>query len=396
MRASYTWDFGDGTQANDVNPVTHLYEFVPPTGQTVAKLILRGEDEACTFIVEKEVNIVDVIPDFIRNDGIDTVLCVGDYPFTNNSSNANIFFWDFGNGTTASGLNAVANYEEEGVYTVQLIAENASLGCIDSIQKTVVIVEPVEIIAIGDTICPGDTALLSLVNIIPGASYSWSPAELILDDPNISSPTTAPLATTTYSVTVTDDDNCTGTDTASVIVVQPLDTFSIDTIVTQGEIIQLPGPAAQGIYNYFWIPNDGLSCSDCTMPEFSAEEDITYLLIAEDPEGCFENVFTFNVDVITETLEIPNVFTPNGDGVNDRFNILSDVEIGSDFLKIKKFRVFNRWGQLIYDNETPFTGWDGRYKGKAAPSEVYVYIVVAEFPVSGKVVELSGDVTLLR
>lgn len=396
---SFTWDFGDGLQESDINPITHLYEFVPPSGQTIAKLILRGEDESCTFIVEKEVDIVDVIPNFIRNDGVDTTLCVGSYPFTNNSSNADRYFWDFGNGTTSIAVNPTANYEEPGVYIVQLIAENTEVRCIDSIEKEVVIVEPPLIMAIGDTICPGDTAQLNIANPLTSATYLWSPTDLILDNEMLPNPTTAPGISTVYTVEVTDEDNCTSIDSAVVVVGFPLDTFTIDTTLAEGELFTLPGPELDDFYDYFWLPSDGLSCTDCTMPEIMALEDITYLLIAEDPAGCFENVFTFNIDVITDRIEVPNVFTPNNDGVNDRFNVISELEIDSEFLRVLKFKVFNRWGQLIYDNDTPLTGWDGRHNGKDAPSDVYVYVISVELPHrqgAERFREFSGDLTLLR
>ncbi len=89
-------------------------------------------------------------------------------------------------------------------------------------------------------------------------------------------------------------------------------------------------------------------------------------------------------------FDVPNAFTPDGDGVNDFFNVVYRGKI-----EITKFNVFNRWGQTVYKNETPTTGWDGRFNGTDSPSDIYVYYIIIKFP-DGKEFIKKGDLTLFR
>ncbi|WP_181358341.1 gliding motility-associated C-terminal domain-containing protein [Taibaiella chishuiensis] len=89
-------------------------------------------------------------------------------------------------------------------------------------------------------------------------------------------------------------------------------------------------------------------------------------------------------------LLIPNAFTPNGDGRNDIFQI-------SNFSneKLIDFRIFNRWGTILFRSTDPKNGWDGTYKGQEQPMGVYGYLICIGYP-DGKVETYKGTVTLLR
>ncbi|MCR6721381.1 MAG: gliding motility-associated C-terminal domain-containing protein [Chitinophagaceae bacterium] len=92
---------------------------------------------------------------------------------------------------------------------------------------------------------------------------------------------------------------------------------------------------------------------------------------------------------------IPNTFSPNGDGRNDRF-----FPRGTGLFRIKSFSVFNRWGQVIYEKRDfapndPSAGWDGRYKGQLSSPDVYIYMmeIICD---NNVVIPVKGNVTLLR
>jgi gliding motility-associated-like protein len=113
-----------------------------------------------------------------------------------------------------------------------------------------------------------------------------------------------------------------------------------------------------------------------------------YFASIEDEWGCVAEI---EVEVPGEKLKLamPNTFTPNGDGTNDFFNVIGNAEA-----RVVGFRIFNRWGQQVYDNEYPDRGWDGSFKGKPQPTEVYYYQIEVQTP-DGRWTR-QGDVTLVR
>lgn len=111
------------------------------------------------------------------------------------------------------------------------------------------------------------------------------------------------------------------------------------------------------------------------------------------PDGCsYTADITLTADPII--VAIPNTFTPNGDNTNDTFNFLAQAN--ADKLEVLEFKVYNRWGQLIYDNDTPSAGWDGNNNGNAQPTEVYFYLIRLARPNGFELGTFQGDVTLIR
>jgi gliding motility-associated-like protein len=89
-------------------------------------------------------------------------------------------------------------------------------------------------------------------------------------------------------------------------------------------------------------------------------------------------------------ISIPNAFSPNGDGRNDRFRIM-----GVTFQTLAEFRVYNRWGQEVFSTKDINDGWDGTFNGKPMEIGAYNYIIRVAFPDGGSET-YKGDVTLLR
>jgi len=91
-------------------------------------------------------------------------------------------------------------------------------------------------------------------------------------------------------------------------------------------------------------------------------------------------------------LEIPNAFSPDGDGINDLFRPLSNCEAYAEFY----FRIYSRWGQLVFESNNPTQGWNGTFKNKAMPSDLYGWILEYRFPEEEEVKLEKGEVTLMR
>jgi gliding motility-associated-like protein len=139
------------------------------------------------------------------------------------------------------------------------------------------------------------------------------------------------------------------------------------------------GPS--GFESYTWIPAIDLSCVDCPSPLTSTQDTITYLLEVTDDLGCkaFKRTkILINDFCISEGVTIPNAFSPNDDGINDYFT-LGNVALCNLHLK-----VFNRWGNLVYEAQNWNNRWDGRSQNDL-PLPQGTYFVQLEFINTGTI-----------
>jgi len=163
-------------------------------------------------------------------------------------------------------------------------------------------------------------------------------------------------------------------------------TVSIPPVIQPGQIFTIPrggsltlDPVVSGTVNtWAWMPGNWLSDSSIADPVADPPATITYSLMVEANGGCGDTA-TVLVDVFTP-LAIPNAFTPNGDGRNDRFYVLG----GPVNSVVESFGVFNRWGQEVFKAHDTApgdasAGWDGRVNGSLAPLGTYVYVVIMRF-----------------
>lgn len=194
-----------------------------------------------------------------------------------------------------------------------------------------------------------------------------------------------------------------GCDSVHVITTTLLPAFEVAVhsskdIIEKGESITLTAVSNPGDYRYSWITSTGASpnCNDCGGSiTVSPATTTSYTLIAVDENGCSDTSSrTIVVEPAFACVYVPNAFTPNGDGLNDVFTVngegLQDVQL----------RIFNRWGEMIFESSNPSRGWDGTYEGKSLPPDVFLYSVKAG---SCNGSELSqndsyktGSVTLIR
>ncbi len=382
---AYTWNFGDGQQESDVNPVTHTYDFVPPSGQTVVTLILEGANGACTYAVENPLTIAAVNADFQIENSLDSIFCSGPLQFNNQSIGGDLFHWNFDNGNTSEELNPAETFSA-GTYNIQLAIENSTLGCQDTLIKQISVIDNPIINILPDTLCPGDTIQLRLESPFENATYVWEPANLV-EDNNASNPLAFPATTTEFSVTVTNANGCEGVGNQQIDVITPFSGIPTDTLICEGDTLLLNLPE-DGFHFFSWTPSG---------PPFAPEDDQIYQLQVTDVLGCREDLFELALTVVGDKFDIPNVFTPNGDAINDIFKVYSEVDPArEDLMQILDFKVYNRWGNLVYEGSGPAAAWDGTYQGVPAPSEVYIYAITIYFPKYGRSFVETGDVTLMR
>lgn len=144
-----------------------------------------------------------------------------------------------------------------------------------------------------------------------------------------------------------------------------------------------------------WSPNNTLSCSNCLNPIASPTETTTYNIILTDTSGCSISATITIIVEIDDDVFIPNVFSPNGDQVNDILKIIAK----NPNLEIQQFVIFDRWGATLYlEQNTTIEnhhGWDGTFKGSQVNPGAYVYYISTKLPGTDQKI-YTGDVMIIR
>jgi gliding motility-associated-like protein len=186
--------------------------------------------------------------------------------------------------------------------------------------------------------------------------------------------------------------------TSKAIIVQPLPEIKgpreISTPV--GAPITIPFTYSSNVNAWTWTPTGHLDCSNCGNPTATLIFSQQYHVTVTDANNCSSSDSILIKTICNDkNYFIPNTFSPNGDGVNDYF-----YPRGSNLYNIQSLRVFNRWGQMVFERRdfpanAATMGWDGTFNGRPAPVDAYVYIaeVVCD---NAQIVALHGDVTLIR
>jgi gliding motility-associated-like protein len=280
--------------------------------------------------------------------------------------------------------NPTALVNETITYTVTVTDAN-NCSAADSVSLTPV-EPPVTSVSADTAICTGSMVQLFASG---GSSYEWHPASG-LNNVSIPDPVASPESTTTYSVFISD--GFCYTDTLQVTVTtEPLPSVNAgeDALVINGSSYSMTAMASEGIYQ--WLPVEGLSCSDCLNPVASPAQTTTYTLTVTSSPGCSaSDEVTLTLNCGTEVIFVPSAFTPNKNGQND---VLYLRTIGS--VNLNFFRVYDRWGKVIFETGDPANGWDGTYKGKAMMPGVYLFEWEAMCS-GGDLLKKQGNVTLLR
>ncbi|MFT5168179.1 MAG: gliding motility-associated-like protein [Saprospiraceae bacterium] len=311
--------------------------------------------------------------------------------------------------TTISGGNGSLNFLWNTGVTlpglVELCAGDYTLTITDDlcnyVLSTIMIVEPEPLtydFNIADVPCNGDgTGFIEILNIMGGTppylySFNGSPfsADSVLNNLNGGD----------YGFVLTDANGCTAGEVINIYE-PPFITVDAgpDHKIELGESVELEGqvfPITN--QNINWSPVDYLNCTSCKEPIASPINTTTYTLTVIDSlTGCTK-IDEVLVEVVkNRNVFIPNIFTPNRDGANDLFTIFT----GNGVREILDFKVFNRWGALVYaadhvypaDHQT--FGWDGYFKGKLMNNAVFTWYAEIDF-LDDEVILYKGSVTLVR
>ncbi|MEO1257552.1 MAG: gliding motility-associated C-terminal domain-containing protein [Bacteroidota bacterium] len=247
-----------------------------------------------------------------------------------------------------------------------------SAGC-DSI-ITVTALDPIPFVESSDTIevCEGESAII-FGQVVSSAG--------------------------TYSETFTGSNGCDSIHRVTLnIANELLLEFADSLVVGLGEAIVLEPLVPLGAnLSYLWDEDPTLSCWDCPNPEASPQTPTTYYLTVVNDQGCAASNNVLVSVRKSRDIYIPNSFSPNGDGANERFLIYSDP---STVEMVSAFRVFSRWGESVFVAEEfptndPTFGWDGTFRGKRLDPGVFVYMAEIVF-IDGFKQLYKGEVILMK
>ncbi|MFL9483488.1 PKD domain-containing protein [Chitinophagaceae bacterium LWZ2-11] len=383
--SNWNWNVGTG-EVRTTKTINYNY----PNAGTYT-LTLKAIDVNGCYGTDKHTLTIIGSPNV--NAGPDATLCLG-ASITLQPSGAATYVW---NADSTLSCTACTNPIAKPSNATRYYVTGAnSFGCTATDDLLINVSMPVHITISGpDTLCAGQSTQLKSLG---AQTYSWAPSSY-LNNSKIANPIASPPVTTTYTVTGSDSIHC-FTDTKQVqIVVYPIPVFHIvDSVLTinVGSTATIHTVSSPDITHWQWSPTVWLSCNDCPQPDVTPKGDLTYRVTASNDGGCS---VTDNINIIVvcngSNLFIPNTFSPNNDGMNDVF-----YPRGRGVFTIKSFRIFNRWGQEVYEalnfaaNDAS-KGWNGTFNGKPAPADVYVYIVEIVCD-NGVMLPSKGNVSLLR
>lgn len=316
-------------------------------------------------------------------------------PFTNQS-----FRWDFGDGNTrVAGPGLVTHtYANGGTYDVKLILiDTGYCNHPDSVVQQIRIAPNVDArFTTPATGCAPYNALFTNTSLA-GQQFFWDFGDGGTSTATSPSHLYANPGTYTIRLIAVDNATCNIRDTAFQTITvsgSPTAAFSYSPNPTEPNTAISFTNNSLGAVSYKWLFGDGdsLVVTNIDAPVrhlYNQTGTYNACLVAFNAAGCSDTSCQSISVTINVLANVPNAFSPNGDGNNDRI-FVRGFGIGK-----MTWRIYNRWGVQVYVSNNPAEGWDGTYKGKLQPQEVYHYTLQIEFT-NGDKVSKKGDITLLR
>ncbi len=303
-----------------------------------------------------------------------------------NSTAINSWQWFFGDGGTANTQNTVHTYSGSGTYTVKLIAADIN-GCKDSTSKNVTATVVTAEAGNNQSFCTNGSITTTLSGFGSGNNYRWMPA-VYLNNGNLQNPLATIDTTTIFYLTVSNNAGCSGTDSVKITInpipgIKATKSNDITCAIAYADLL------ANGGLQYSWAPAATLNNSNIANPIATPTLTTTYTVTGTGTGGCFNtDTITILVKPGKAVFEMPNSFTPNGDGINDCFGIKYWGNV-----KNLIFIIYNYTGQKIFETNNSGSCWDGMFRGQKANPGNYVYYISANTS-CGPIVK-KGNILLL-
>ena len=399
----FVWDFGDGSPqvVTTTFNISHTYNSVGNYLVTLVAIDSSTCNIADTAHLTIHAGNNRAILDFIPTK---TGLCTDlSYQFTNTSSastapfKANSFIWDFGDGSPriTTGLNPVNHlYAGPGTYNVKLILSDTSFcNSPDSLVKTVRLSPQVK--AMFTTPPQGCVPYNAAFNNTSagGLNFVWDFGDgstSTLDNPTHLYGSTGTYVVKLYAYDSTSCNKSDSTTFTITVVANPVAAFSFSPVPPQENTATQFTNLSLGAITYLWHFGDGDSSTEINPSHlYIATGTYDVCLTATNSAGCPDDTCMQVSAIIKPLLDVPSAFTPGKFGVN---GIVSVKGFG---IKEMQWVIYNRWGQKVFESSDPANGWNGMFKGKLQPMDVYTYTLEVIFS-DGNKVRKTGDITLIR
>ena len=286
-------------------------------------------------------------------------------------------------------------YDAPGVYNVYMVINQGLPNMQVQCKEITVLPKPTLFFNNDTTLCQGDTLHLFAVSNTAD-SFVWGPAYNIDTVYNYhDSVRVYPAHSTNYTVEIFYPDGCIVDTVVKVHVSTVVADAGPDRVILDGSSSTIGGPNTSlgGNYTYLWTQNQFISDTSAPFPVVAPPYDYTYALTVTEYNDAYhcQAFDTVVVHVECGDFYLPNAFAPgSGHSGADVFGILN-----KQITNLNYFRIFDRWGQLVFQTTDPTQRWDGTYNGQNQPEGVYVWEVDG-FCVSGQALKKHGNVTLIR
>lgn len=392
---TYLWDLGNGDTTSTIFNPTKTF-----TIPGVYEVTLTTKDSICLLTDTAKI-IISIGNPFNHLVSNDTILCQQNEIelFASGFGIADQFIWS----STIDFLDTLNLNLSDSTYSFtpqnqiqKFYVKLFNFGCsvIDSV--TVSLVSSGLELSGSGKVCQNDDFIVNAVNNSPFAyTYSWYPSELI---ESLLSPSSVKAVTSSPAylfVDVVTGSNCNFTDSI-LIDVSPVFAGSVNAsaseyvIISGGETILSATP--NGNFQYSWIPTTGLQSPTSQSTLATVEETTTYTVQITD--GICISTDTVTIICVTDECKTPYVFVPNAFSPNDKNKNEIFYVRGLQITKML-LRVYNRWGELVFESQDPAIGWDGSFKGKKLDPDVFDYYLEVTC-VGGKTELIKGNVTILK
>ncbi|TVR76815.1 MAG: PKD domain-containing protein [Chitinophagaceae bacterium] len=385
---SFLWVFDDGTTSTDLNPQLIINE------PGFYEILLIGFGSNVCNPSDTAAIQVFLAEDSIRADFSSVTITdcgILEVNLQNTSFGYTDLNW-FVNGNFVSSQEQIQLQEsEEGLYLVDLIVQNSACLLTDTISAVFELLPEVQ--ALGDTIISCEPLSEAITgSAINPESYQWIyDDEIASENQQIAVNLSAGIYE--YFLVASNPQTCNLTDTASYIFISNSlaeASFQIDSNVTFiFEDVNLENLSDQDLFFQWNLDGSFYSNERDLVLNFSETGEYEICLQANNDNDCPTEVCENILVIFEKAVGVPSAFTPNGDGVNDILYVR-----GYGFEELL-FRVYNRWGERVFESTNQDIGWDGTYKGEPQEQEVYVYTVEVSY-LDGSQQKLSGQVTLIR